>query len=1030
LSSPTEVTQRRKLATVLFCDVSGSTALGERVDAEAVRELMFRYFHEMRSAIERHGGTVEKFIGDAVVAVFGVPTAHEDDALRAVRAAAEMQERASSLNKDLEKRFGIRIALRIGLNTGEVVAGDTATRETFVTGDAVNIAARLEQHAEPGEVLLGSSTYKLVREVVTADAGDPITVKGKTAPLKVHRLIEVRVPQGSPARRAGELLVGREKELAELERALEDAVSARACRLVTVLGEPGVGKSRLAAELIAGAGTGVTVLQGRCLSYGEGITYWPVIEMIRGAAKIRDEHSASEARARLSEILPDEPVAAVHLARLLGLAEGASSPPEITWAVRKLLEALAASSALLALVDDIQWAESALLDLLYDLSTIARGPILLLCLARPELLELRRDWDPTLRLEALEAADSDRLLAETLTGGLVPEDVRIRVAAAARGNPLFIEELAAMLVDEGLLARTNGSWEATRELAEIAVPTTVSALLGARLDRLENSARQVLERGAIEGEVFHRGAVRALSPVRERKGIAPMLRMLEEREFVRPDQAAFTDDAAFRFRHILLRDAAYHGIAKRVRADLHAGFADWLEIAAGERVSEYEEISGYHLEQSYRLRTELGPADEDARDTAARAYERLASAGHRAFARGDFRAASNLLGRAIELTSTPETDVVVDLIETRLGFGDFDGAQDVADLLAERNGDAEATYAALYTSVVGMQRDPEGANTRAAAQADAAIETFGALGNERGLAKAWALRAAIHMARGDLARTREAGEMSLLHASRAGDSRQEAEGVKMIGAAISYGAGSLSESARVFEEQIDWARGHADLATEAALLVAIAVLRAARGEFAAARETAARGEALLAELGSLVHLAAFNASGQIAFLAGDYPEAERRYRWAYETLEAVGEKGFLSSVAFQVARALLEQGRLEEAWELVDESRALGASDDVVTQFGWRAVGARVLARQERFAEAERLARDAVGVIEATDYLENLAEALFDLGAVLAQAGRPTEAAEVFARALSLWERKENIVMAERARAQLAELQPAGSSSQ
>ena len=285
--------ERRKLATMLFCDMSGSTAMGERVDAESVREMMFSYFHEMRAAIERHGGTVEKFIGDAVMAVFGVPTAHEDDALRAVRAAWEMQERLVALNEQLEQRYGSTIALRIGVNTGEVVAGEGTTRQALVTGDAVNVAARLEQTAAPGQVLIGEPTLRLVRDAVSVEAVEPLALKGKSEPVPAYRVLAIDAAAPALSRRLDTPMVGREAELTQLESMLDETKRGR-CLLATVVGEPGVGKSRLAAELIAGAHD-VQVLRGSCLQYGEGITYWPIAEIVRQAAGIRDEHSREEA---------------------------------------------------------------------------------------------------------------------------------------------------------------------------------------------------------------------------------------------------------------------------------------------------------------------------------------------------------------------------------------------------------------------------------------------------------------------------------------------------------------------------------------------------------------------------------------------------------------------------------------------------------------------------------------------------------------------------------------------------------------
>jgi class 3 adenylate cyclase/predicted ATPase len=1028
--STQEVSQRRKLATVLFCDVSGSTALGGRVDPEAVRDLMFRYFHEMRSALEHHGGTVEKFIGDAVVAVFGVPVAHEDDALRAVRAAAEMQERAAALNVDLERRFGTRIALRIGVNTGEVVAGDAAARETFVTGDAVNVAARLEQHAAPGEILLGESTHELVRGAVEVEAVEPIAVKGKTDPLPVQRLLKIRLPQGRPARGAQTQLVGREKELATLTAALDSVVAEGTCRSLTLLGDPGVGKSRVAAELVNGLGDRVSVLEGRCLSYGEGITYWALAEIVRSAVGIRDEHTPEEAQTRLDRFLPGERAAAVHLGRLLGLEEGASSPAEIALAVRALLRAFVADRPLLLVIDDIQWAEPPLLDLIAGLPDTIDGPLLILCLARPELLHRRADWRPLLQLEPLGDAASDALLSEVLGDGSLAEEVRRRVAAASRGNPLFIEEFVAMLVAAGILVRTNGSWCATRDVADFPVPPSITALLAERLDFLEEHARLVLERGSVEGEIFHRGAIVALSPDGERDTIAPALVTLAEQMLVRPARASFVDEAAFRFRHLLLRETAYRSVAKRVRADLHERFADWLEATAGERMAEYEEIVGYHLERSYRLQAELGPPDEQATSAAERASGRLGSAGRRAFARGDVRAAANLLARSLELGPELSIEAAVDLIGARLGMGDFGGVERVLEDLAQTGEAAAVAYADLYRGHLELQREPEGASGRAATRIAPIRHVFETLGDERGLARTWTLEATLHLQHGELTRTRDAAEQSLLHAARAGDARQQAEGQKLIGASMLYGDASAAELFELFTEQVRWAQGHADLATEAEVTLALAVLHATQGDFELARDLAERGERLLAELGSHIHRAAFTGASQVALIAGDHAEAERLAREAYDTLDQAGEKGFLSTLAASLGRIVLEQGRLDEAWLLAERSRELGGSDDVTTQFGWRAVEARVLAERGAIEEAERLAREAVDLAETTEYMRNRADGLFDLGVVLATAGKNTEAAEAFADSLRLWERKGDLVMAAETRERLAELQSSGSPSQ
>ncbi len=444
--------------TVLFCDLTGSTALGETLDPERLRALLARYFERMKAIVERHGGSVEKFIGDAVMAVFGVPVLHEDDALRAVRAAMEMRDAIPELG----------LQGRIGVMTGEVVTG---TAERLATGDAVNVAARLEAAAEPGEVLIGQPTLDLVRDAAEVGQVQVLELKGKAEPVPAYRLISVRdMPQHRPAPR----FVGRERELAAVRDAWERVQAEKRCELVTIIGDAGVGKSRLVAEVLASVEA--TVVRGRCLPYGEGITYWPVVEVLKQL-----------------DLLPPEEAAAQAIRSLLGESQAATSAEEIAWAFRKTLEHAAAQRPLVVVFDDIQWGEETFRDLIEHVALLSSGaPILLLCIARPELAELHPAWPVTLRLEPLGHEEVDELIAER-----IPAKLRDKIARAAGGNPLFIEEMLAMA------AEADG---------EVIVPPTMQALLAARLDQLEAGERSVLQRGAVEGEIFHRDAVQALAP--------------------------------------------------------------------------------------------------------------------------------------------------------------------------------------------------------------------------------------------------------------------------------------------------------------------------------------------------------------------------------------------------------------------------------------------------------------------------------------------------------------------------------------
>jgi len=424
---PAGTKERRKTVTVLFCDLTGSTALGETLDPERLRALLARYFERMKAIVERHGGSVEKFIGDAVMAVFGVPVLHEDDAVRALRAAAEMRDALPELG----------LQGRIGVMTGEVVSG---TEERLATGDAVNVAARLEQAAEPGEVLLGAPTLALAGDAVEVEPVEPLELKGKAEPVPAYRLLNVLE---APERRHEALFVGRERELALLREVWGRVQAEHRCELVTVIGDAGVGKSRLAAELLAPLGA--TVVRGRCLPYGDGITYWPVVEVLK----------------QLDQ-LPSDEAAAAAIRSLLGETEAATSAEEIAWAFRKTLEQVAAERPLIVVFDDIQWGEQTFLDLIEHVALLSSGAaIVLLCMARPELTERRPAWPVTLRLEPLGDEDVEELIPERIAGGL-----RERIARAAGGNPLFIGEMLAIAGCRGL---TRASLALNRATAPIDV---------------------------------------------------------------------------------------------------------------------------------------------------------------------------------------------------------------------------------------------------------------------------------------------------------------------------------------------------------------------------------------------------------------------------------------------------------------------------------------------------------------------------------------------------------------------------------
>jgi class 3 adenylate cyclase/tetratricopeptide (TPR) repeat protein len=1031
--------ETRKVVTVLFSDVAGSTLLGQELDPESVRRMMSRYFQEMRSVLERHGGTVEKFIGDAVLAVFGVPQLHEDDALRAVRAALEMRDELGRLNQEFERTWGVTLATRTGVNTGEVIAGDLSRGERFVVGDPVNVAARLEQMARPEETLIGESTYRLVRDDVVAEKIGPLTLKGRSEAVFAWRVLELvpRVPGW--ARRLDSPLVGRDRELGSLQEIFGRTVAAGSCQLATLIGLAGVGKSRLATEFLSMLGGRATVIKGRCLPYGEGITFWPIIGVLRDAAGISLKDSPEEAHAKISELLPpvgDTALVGERLATLLGLGGATPGMQETFWAVRKLFEDLGTRQPLVVLFDDIQWGESTFLDLLeYLADWIRDAPVLIVCLARPELLEVRSGWmtgksNATLiTLQALTEPESEGLIRNLIGGADLAQEVRARIAEVTEGNPLFVEETLRMLVDDGLLRSIDGRWTSAGDLSRISIPPTIQALLTARLDRLEAEERAVLQRASVVGRVFWWGAVSELSPEELRPRVGRHLQSLMRKELIRPDFSDVREEDAFRFAHILIRDAAYQGIPKAVRAELHEMLPHWIEARMKDRAGEVEEILGYHLEQAYSSLLELGPSTERIEALGRRAAVPMASAGRRALARGDMPAAVNLLGRAASLL--PERDpqrleLLPQLAFSLLETGDFARLQSVVaetTALAASSGDPRFEAQALILGLrVSMNTNPEGWADEAEREAMRAIAVFEGLGDERGLAKAWALLGQMHLYKIQFARGEEAWENAAAHAHRAGDQRDEMESLSWLALCICCGPTPAEQGLRRCEELLERARG--DQKAMSTALFIQADLEAAIGRFEQARDHIVQAKALLEEVAGTVWMAGPLAqfAGLVELWAGDPVAAERELRWGYETLSAIGEMAWLPTVADILAEALYGQGRYDEAETLTKTSEEIAGTEDLYSQVFRRIVRARVHAQRSDTEAAERLAREAVDMSKVTDFVELRARAHLALGEVLQQlAGKAEEAQTVIGEAIRLFEQKGFSVGAERGRSFLAQ---------
>ncbi|MBA2725971.1 MAG: AAA family ATPase, partial [Actinobacteria bacterium] len=617
----------------------------------------------MKAVIAHHGGTVEKFVGDAVLAVFGIPLVHEDDALRAVRAAVEMRAALEDLNKEFERDKGVTLDVRTGINTGEVVAGDLSLGQEFVIGDAVNVAARLEQSAPPGEILLGPQTYRLVKNAVEVETLKPLELKGKSEPFPAFRLISLAEKAAGYSRRLDSPLVGRGYELEILRGAFDRSVRERSCHLFTILGSAGVGKSRLVAEFLGEKEDPARVIQGRCLPYGEGITYWPLAEIIKDAARVSETDSATDAKRRLMDLLSnarDAERITGPLLQLLGLEQSAATTEEFGWASRRMLETMAQGSPLVVVFEDIHWAEPALLDTIEYLADWSRdSSILLLCVARPELLDERSSWGggkmnaTSILLEPLTAAESDQLVHALLGSARLGAEVTGAVSTAAEGNPLFVEQMLDMLVDEGLLTQETDGWMLSGTMEDIEVPPTIHALISARLDKLKDQERQVIERASVIGSTFSVNAVRHLSPGSEKDDVSKHLMALVRKELIRQSEDGLDDEESFRFRHILIRDATYDSISKETRADMHLRFASWLEELKTSETIGFEEILAHHLSEAHRYRGELGSPADELRSLALEAAAHYETSGLRALARNDYRAAGKLLRHGSELLDDP-----------------------------------------------------------------------------------------------------------------------------------------------------------------------------------------------------------------------------------------------------------------------------------------------------------------------------------------------------------------------------------------
>ena len=926
----------RKVATVLFADLVDSTGLVASADPEVVRQRVNRYFEVVAGRIEAYGGTVEKFAGDAVMAAFGVPIAHEDDAERAVRAALEIVPRVEEL----------QLSVRIGVESGEIVIDESDS--TFATGEAVNLAARLQQAAQPGEILLGSAARRLAASAVEVDDAGPLEVKGRREPLWTWRALRAH----DSSRLGAAPFVGREPELAVLENSLARATRDRRAQLLTIFGEPGLGKTRLVTEFTEGLER-VTTLWGRTLPYGEGVTYWPLASMIKASAGISDDDPAGEAFEKLRASCESEAVADLLGAALgvLGAAEAEHAPGQLSWAALRWAEQLADAQPLVLVFEDVHWAEEPLLDVIEHLARSLREvPVLIVALARPEVLDSRPAWAGGIRtasaidLAPLDGSESEELADALLSRGNVSTAEQGPLLARAEGNPLFLEEIV----------------QALREGCGLeGIPETLQALIAARIDGLAADEKRLLQSAALVGRVFWQGALEALAPDLE---VAEVLDALCGREFLlREERSTISGDHAFRFKHGLIRDVAYSGMSKARRAQEHQAFAAWV----GERArDELAEIRAHHLEQATDLLTELDGAVPA--ELARSAAESLEEAGRRALSRGALGVARRTLLRADELESTPERRYLAAHAAWRLAdvptVGE-EAEEALAEARAEGRRDIEGRSLVLLAD---LALHSEGDVARAH---DLADEALAILPEDElaGLYDAHALITMIFWWLGDGEGATRHAEAMLDLAHRAGRPELESLARTQL-SAIAGVRGDTAGAVALLDEAESLAESSG---SREAMGYALAVHGRRFGESESDEAEGYLRQALeiFEEIGAAGRYGwTLSNLASVYCQRGDLPLAEKTFREAVRRLRRTHEQGFLVEAERGLAEVFVEQGKIDEADRLVADAERRVGRDDVWTRASLLHARGLVLAAQDRTEEAESAFRRALEIIEPTMY--------------------------------------------------------------
>ncbi|HEY2775371.1 MAG TPA: adenylate/guanylate cyclase domain-containing protein [Candidatus Binatia bacterium] len=1024
----------RKIVTILFADLAGSTALHERLDPESVRSFMESYYAAMRAAIDAHGGTLVKLLGDGVMAAFGVPHVAEDDAIRAVHAGTAMQQAFRQLAREHAD-----IDLRVAINTGEVVVG---TDNADVLGDPVNVAARLQQEARAGDVVVGETTRRLVAAHVTLEPLGSFTLRGRAEQVKAYRLVSLE----RPSRVATAAFVGRSMEMGRITAIFDAAVAQPAARLAVLLGSPGLGKSRLIAEITSSLGDNATAVFAQCDAAG-GKTFAPIAGALRellGAGLVESgdaTDSAGTLRSAVEAAIPTSDAERLRIASGIAalLVGSPASPEETFFVIRRFLTGLAQNRPVVLVIDDLHWAEPLLLDLVEHLVQWGSGvPLLVLIGARPELRDLRSSLvtrggivSDVITLVGLDAGAAMQLAASVIGASDLPATVVAKVLSTTEGNPLFVGELVRMLVDEGALERQGDRWIIGANLAALEMPPTIHALLAARIERLRPEERTVLEHASVVGRHFSRSAVCALLGLSGSE-LDARLETLRRTELIEPDTGWFLGEPVLRFHHVLIRDAAYRRLLKGKRAELHAQLAEWIEAKVRD-APEHDETVGHHLEQAHRLLSELGQQDQKTRMLGERAANRLAAAGRRALGGDDVPLAANLLGRAIarlDAGDTARAELALDWCEALLSAGDVAQAKtaiaELSRFTTPRAADlttADETTAirrlsawhVCFTGQLTVLTSPQGLQD-VAGSVSAASKELASLGDSAGEAKAHFVHALALARLGKVGSCEGALDRALAAARGAGDRRRANTVLAIAPIAALWGPSPVTRASGRCLDVVRVLRiTQGAPAVEAVALSCQGVLEALRGRTEAARRMITSAHKMVEELGITQRvLEADVSAGLVELLEGDAPAAERNLRGAYEGLRDLGLGIGAAQASALLARALLAQNRDAEAEALSYESELL-AGDDLKAAIAWRGVRAEALARRGEHDAAVELATAAVELASATDALLDHADARLALAAALRAAGRDAEADAEERRARELWDAKGATLLAERA---------------